>query len=48
MLNKNELIDLFIANSDKMIKELENGKDIIIKKNKDNYVFYINMIKKLK
>lgn len=43
-----DLLELFKKNSDKMIKELENGKDIIIKKNKDNYVFYINMIKKLK
>lgn len=43
-----DLLELFKKNSDKMITELENGKDIIIKKNKDNYVFYINMIKKLK
>ena len=43
-----DLLELFKKNSDKMIKELENGKDIIIKKNKDNYVFYINTIKKLK
>jgi hypothetical protein len=43
-----DLLELFKKNSEKMIEELEKGKDIIIKKNKDNYIFYSNMIKKLK
>lgn len=47
MDNKNELIELFIANSDKIIKELKNRKDIIIKKNKNGYVIYSNYVKKI-
>lgn len=47
MINKDKLIELFIANSDKMLEELEKGKDILIKKNKNGYVIYSNYVKKI-
>lgn len=48
MDNKNELLELFKKNSDNMIKELEKGRDICIKKNKNGYVMYSNLVKKIK
>lgn len=47
MENKNKLIDLFIANSNKIIAELEKGKDVCIKKNKNGYSFYSTVIKRI-
>lgn len=48
MDNKNELLELFKKNSDNMIKELEKGRDICIKKNKNGYVMYSNLVKRIK
>lgn len=48
MDNKNELLELFKKNSDNMIKELEKGRDIYIKKNKNGYVMYSNLVKRIK
>lgn len=43
-----ELLDKFIENSDEIIKSLEKGSEIVIKKNKENFVIYQNLIKKIK
>ena len=43
-----ELLDNFIENSDEIIKSLEKGSEIVIKKNKENFVIYQNLIKKIK
>lgn len=43
-----ELLDKFIENSDEIIKSLEKGSEILIKKNKKNFVIYQNLIKKIK
>lgn len=43
-----ELLDRFIENSDEIIKSLEKGSEIVIKKNKENFVIYQNLIKKIK
>ena len=43
-----ELIDKIIENSDEIIKSLEKGSEIVIKKNKENFVIYQNLIKKIK
>jgi hypothetical protein len=48
MNKKEELLELFKKNSDNIIKELEKGRDICIKKNKNGYVLYSNLIKKIK
>lgn len=48
MNKKEELLELFKKNSDNVIKELEKGRDICIKKNKNGYVLYSNLIKKIK
>lgn len=46
--NKKDLLNLFEKNSTLMIKELEKGRDICIKKNKNGYVMYSNLIKRMK
>lgn len=43
-----ELLDKFVENSDEIIKSLEKGSEIVIKKNKENFVIYQNLIKKIK
>ena len=43
-----ELLDKFVENSDEIIKILEKGSEIVIKKNKENFVIYQNLIKKIK
>lgn len=43
-----ELLDNFIENSDEIIKSLEKGSEIVIKKNKENFVIYQKLIKKIK
>ena len=43
-----ELLDKFIESSDEIIKSLEKGSEIVIKKNKENFVIYQNLIKKIK
>lgn len=43
-----ELLDRFIENSDEIIKSLEKGSEIVIKKNKENFVIYQKLIKKIK
>ncbi len=43
-----ELLDKFKENSDEIIKSLEKGSEIVIKKNKENFVIYQNLIKKIK
>lgn len=43
-----ELLDKFIENSDEIIKSLEKGSEIVIKKNKENFVIYQKLIKKIK
>ena len=43
-----ELLDKFIENSDGIIKSLEKGSEIVIKKNKENFVIYQKLIKKIK
>lgn len=43
-----ELLDNFIENSDEIIKSLEKGSEIVIKKNKEKFVIYQNLIKKIK
>lgn len=43
-----ELLDKFVKNSDEIIKSLEKGSEIVIKKNKENFVIYQNLIKKIK
>lgn len=48
MNKKEELLELFKKNSDNIIKELEKGRDICIKKNKNGYILYSNLIKKIK
>lgn len=42
-----KLQEEFIKNSEKMVKELKKGADIVIKKNKTSYNFYIHLIKKM-
>lgn len=44
----NDLEFLFLKHKDKIINELNKGVDIVIKKNRENYVIYSNLIKKLK
>lgn len=44
----NDLEFLFLKNKDEIINKLNKGIDIVIRKNKDNYVIYSNLIKKLK
>lgn len=44
----NDLEYLFLKHKDKIINELNKGVDIVIKKNRENYVIYSNLIKKLK
>ena len=44
----NDLEFLFLKYKDKIINELNKGVDIVIKKNRENYVIYSNLIKKLK
>lgn len=44
----NDLEYLFLKNKDEIINKLNKGIDIVIRKNKDNYVIYSNLIKKLK
>ena len=48
MENTMKLLELFQKNSEQMIRELEKGRDICIKKNKNGYVMYSNLIKKIK
>lgn len=43
-----ELLDKFIESSDEIIKSLEKGSEIVIKKNKENFVIYQKLIKKIK
>lgn len=43
-----KLLDKFVENSDEIIKSLEKGSEIVIKKNKENFVIYQNLIKKIK
>lgn len=43
-----ELLDNFIENGDEIIKSLEKGSEIVIKKNKENFVIYQKLIKKIK
>lgn len=43
-----ELTDKFLANSDEIIKGLEKGAEIVIKKNKENFVIYQKLTKKIK
>ena len=43
-----ELLDNFIENSDEIIKSLEKGSEIVIKKNKENFVIYQKLTKKIK
>lgn len=47
MNKKEELLELFKKNSDNIIKELEKGRDICIKKNKNGYSFYSTVIKRI-
>lgn len=44
----NDLEFLFLKNKDEIINKLNKGIDIVIRKNKDNYVIYSNLIKKIK
>lgn len=44
----NDLEYLFLKNKNEIINKLNKGIDIVIRKNKDNYVIYSNLIKKLK
>lgn len=44
----NDLEYLFLKNKDEIINKLNKGIDIVIRKNKDNYVIYSNLIKKIK
>jgi hypothetical protein len=44
----NDLEYLFLKNQDEIINKLNKGIDIVIRKNRDNYVIYSNLIKKLK
>lgn len=44
----NDLEFLFLKHKDKIINELNKGVDIVIKKNRENYVIYSNIIKKIK
>lgn len=44
----NDLEFLFLKHKDKIINELNKGVDIVIKKNRENYVIYSNLIKKIK
>ena len=43
-----ELLDKFMKNSDEIMESLEKGAEIIIKKNKENFVIYQKLIKKIK
>ena len=43
-----ELCKKFEENSDDIIKSLEKGAEIVIKKNKENFVIYQKLIKKIK
>ena len=43
-----ELCKKFEENSEEIIKSLEKGAEIVIKKNKENFVIYQNLIKKIK
>lgn len=44
----NRLMDIFRKNSDKMLEELKKGSEIVIKKNKNDFVFYSNLVKRIK
>lgn len=44
----NDLEYLFLKNKDEIINKLNKGIDIVIRKNRDNYVIYSNLIKKIK
>lgn len=48
MEKKEELMELFEKNSEKMLENLKKGADIIIKKNKEGFIAYSNLIKKIK
>lgn len=43
-----ELCKKFEENSDEIIKSLEKGAEIVIKKNKEDFVIYQKLIKKIK
>ena len=43
-----KLLDKFKENSGTMLKELEKGNRIIIKKNKESFAIYSELIKKIK
>lgn len=44
----NKLMDLFQKNSEKMLESLENGMEIVIKKNKESFSIYSKLINKIK
>lgn len=44
----NDLEFLFLKHKDEIIDKLNKGIDIVIRKNKDNYAIYSNLIKKIK
>lgn len=48
MNNKEKLIETFNKNSEKMLKCLENGMEVTIKKNKEGFAIYSKLINKIK
>lgn len=45
---KEKLLKIFMENSDEIIRELEKGVKIVIKKNDVNYNIYKDLIKRIK
>ena len=43
-----ELLDKFMKNSNEIIENLERGAEITIRKNKEDFIIYQKMTKKIK
>ena len=43
-----ELLDKFMKNSDEIIENLERGAEITIRKNKEDFIIYQKLTKKIK
>lgn len=43
-----KLVDKFMTNSDEIIEELKKGAEIVVRKNKEDFIIYKKTVKKIK
>lgn len=48
MQDTEKLLEIFTQNSENIVKELQKGANIVIRKNRDNFVIYKNLLKRIK